>query len=169
MQNIIKNYSSEEACYTYVSEPSESYKKAITDSISSAMKQFNIKETVDGKSLALSINNIVDNILVTGCYPEYYECIDDIAVELGCLYGHALCLGYGWKWMMIGNSSDNLFLHAVSDDENWAIPCMSYVNRILNGKNYGLDGANDNTILLLYNMIAECMNNTPDKKLTILS
>ena len=173
MSDYPKYYTAEESYFPYVDEVSEDMHRQILEAAQSAVSVFKIPETKDGRELARSINNVVDKILRTGEYPkEYYN--NDItlaAVELGCLYGFALCMGYGWKWKAVGQSPDKLtFTFGVgSEDDKWYNPCAVYVNKILTGQNHGIDGRNDNTILLLYNMIEETIKKEiPEKKLTVL-
>lgn len=46
---------------------------------------------------------------------------------------------------------------------------MNYMQNILTNKNIGLDGNNDNTILLLFNMLNNIDDNPKDKKYMPLS
>lgn len=172
MSDYQKLYNEDEAYYGYVEEVSDETYQQLLSAARSAINVFGIPQTNDGRELAGHINRIVESILETGEYPkEYYENdITLVAVELGCLYGFALSMGYDWRWRMVGNSPDDItFSWAIgSTDDNWFCPCGIYLNKILTGQNYGIDGKNDNTVLLLYNMIGETIKTTPEKKLTLL-
>ena len=88
-----------------------------------------------------------------------------VAIELGALYGQALVMGYGWRWMKVRQNlkEDNFLYCVVSPDDNWINFCGAFINRILTNKNTGQDGKNDNTVSLLYNMIGEKVKTIPAK------
>ena len=167
-----KYYKEEEAYFPYIDNLDEDVNKQVLEAAQSAIRMFNIPQTQDGRELAASINKVVDEILRTGEFPkEYYDNdITLVAVELGCLYGYALMMGYGWQWRKIGKSPDELVFSfaVVSPDDNWVNPCGVYLGKILTGKNYGIDGKNDNTCLLVYNMIEDHIKKQPARKLTVL-
>lgn len=171
MSEYPKYFEESEAYSTYVDEVDEETKQQLLEAAQRAIMEFKIPETSDGRELAGHINRIVDEILEKGEVPSGYN--GDrilVAVELGALYGFALGMGYGWKWKKIGTGPDQLrFDWGVgSDDDNYYNPCGFFLGKILLGQNYGLDGKNDNTVLLLYNMIGETIKETPEKKLTVL-
>lgn len=159
--------SERETCYPYIRELEEDVKKEINDTLQEAMEVFQLKNITDGKMLASKINDIVDDILITHEYPKHYDDLDDVAVALGCLYGHALELGYGWTWKAVGKNKEDAMYSVVSPNENWFNPSLKFMYTILHGKNYSLVG-NDNTCLLLYNMLEKKSKTTPAKKLTML-
>lgn len=167
-----KYYKEEESYFPYIDNVSEDVNKQILEAAQSAIRVFNIPQTQNGRELATSINKVVDEILRTGEFPReyYYNDISLVAVELGCLYGYALMMGYDWQWRTVGKSPEEIMFSfaVVSKDDNWVNPCGIYLNKILTGKNYGIDGKNDNTVLLLYNMIEETIKKQPVRKLTVL-
>ena len=75
------------------------------------------------------------------------------AVGLGCLYGDAVCKEHGWKWMAFGPDDESAAFGVVSPEGNYCLAPMSFILKIMNGENIGPDGQNDNTVLLLFNMI----------------
>ena len=172
MSDYPKHYREEEAYFSYVDEVDQSTYDELLNAARSAISVFHIPQTDDGKEIASAINKIVDDILATGEFPrEYYDNdINNVAVELGALYGFALNMGYGWRWKKVGKSADELtFSWGVGpEDDNWFTPCGVYLAKILTGKNINRDGENDNTVLLNYNMIPGTLKTTPARKLTIL-
>ena len=139
--------------YNYVADIDAEMKKEIDKRINSAIKTFHIKCKDDGKHIVEQIYEIVENILQTHSIPKAYNDIQDAAVELGTLYGHAICLTYGWKWMLLGKNAGDASIHVVSDDERYSHMPLVLVYRILLEESMGINGTNDNTILLLFNMI----------------
>jgi hypothetical protein len=113
--------------------------------------------------MAEQIMNIVDSILETGMIPDVYEDIADVAVALGVMFGQALCCGYGWKWKVFGSSKEQASFGVVSPEENFCNAPMPYLLKILTGQNINRYGENDNTVLLLYNML-ENIDKKPKKE-----
>ena len=125
---------------------------------------FGVTELENGRAVATQIRTIVDNILDTGKYPVQYPDLVDVAVGLGCLYGNALCTGYGWQWKDYGDEDQDHAYHGVVSPKGYFSHApMEYMYTILTGNNIGLDGRNDNTVLLLYNMLENIDENPKDK------
>lgn len=154
------------SCYNYVGEMSEDVFNDIRWEAGRAVKIFNLTDLDDGRALATQVRKIVDQILETGEFPEEYEDIVDVAVALGTVFGNALCVGYGWKWMELGDSEENVVHSVVSPKGYFSNAPMIYLYRILTGNNIGLDGKNDNTVLLLYNML-ENIDDRPEDMMHI--
>ena len=85
------------------------------------------------------------------------------AVCLGVLFGHALCVGQQWKWKALGENAGNASFCVVSPGDYFSNAPMPYLLRILFGNNRNVDGTNDNTVLLLYNML-ENIDRKPEKQ-----
>ncbi len=130
---------------------------------------FHIADLEDGRAIAAQILTIVDGILETGQFPEQYEDLADVAVGLGSLFGNALCIGYGWAWKDFGNSEEHVVHGVVSPRGFYTNAPMEYMYNILSGNNKGLDGENDNTVLLLYNMLENIDDRPGDKMLVPLA
>lgn len=154
--------------YPYVGEVEDEVVEEIMGMAQSAIQAFGVPYTEEGREIATCINGIVDNILETHEIPDCYESIDEVAMVLGCLYGFALGMEYGWEWKRVGQNEEDNMICMVSPDDNWFNPCAVYICNILNGHNTGLDGNNDNTCLLLFNMIENAIKSEPEKKLTPL-
>lgn len=156
------------AFFKFVGELPDDFQKEIDRMIKETPKNFNIKHT-NGKDIAKQINHIVDEILVTNKIPEIYTNIDDVAVALGIYYGHAICKYYNWSWKFIGDNKSRAIVSIVSPEKNYSIQPMNYMLKILTQKNIGLNGKNDNTVLLLFNMLENIDKNISDIKYTPLS
>lgn len=139
--------------FNYVGAMPDDVRAEIDRTFQAAVEIFKISNPNDGRTMASEIRKIVDDILETGKFPEEYDDMADVAVALGVLFGQALCCGHGWTWKVFGDSKENSIYGVVSPEENFCNAPMLYIMRILNKENIGLDGNNDNTVLLLYNML----------------
>lgn len=149
--------------FPYVGEVPEDVRREIGMSFRKGVQVFGISDPEDGAKMAEQIMNIVDEILETGELPEAYEDIADVAVALGVMFGQALCCGHGWKWKVFGNSPEQASFGVVSPEDNFCNAPMPYLLRILTGQNINSYGENDNTVLLLYNML-ENIDKRPKKE-----
>lgn len=150
--------------FKYVTEIDATTMQTIENTYRETMREFNISDSDDGSFFATEIMNRVDEILKTGKYPDEYTDLTDVAVGLGILFGHAVCIGYRWKWKYVSNDAKSPALAIVSPKENYCNFPMTYINTILAGENIGLYGENDNTVLLLYNMLKDIDKKPRDKK-----
>lgn len=151
----------------YVGDIDEEILQEIMEQITKAIAVFNIPSASNGKELATILNKIVDEFLETRKLPEEYEDVEDLAMGLGCFFGYILVKGYGWEWKGVGNSPETATYCVVSPKGFWVNPCMKYMFKILTEQNIGIDGENDNTVLLLYNMLENADDRPSDKKYTI--
>ena len=149
--------------YEYIQTVDSELKNEILNMAKQAAEIFQISDSSDSKRVVEQIKDIVDGILKTGEFPKRYSELADVAVNLGCLFGEALCKGYGWRWMDYGDEN-NCFHGVVSPQGFFSHAPMEYMYKVLSGNNLGLDGKNDNTILLLYNML-EHIDDTPADKM----
>lgn len=158
----------DKSCFKYIGKVPQDMKAEIESVNSATPEIFNINGK-DGKEIAAEINNIVDNILKTNTFPEEYNSINDVAVALGIYYGSAICEYYNWDWKILGSSAEDSIISIVSPKENYSIQPMNYMLRILTNNNIGLDGNNDNTVLLLFNMLNNIDDTPKEKKYMPLS
>jgi hypothetical protein len=73
----------------------------------------------------------------------------DAAIELGCVFGHALCVAMGWTWQAIRYPRTATKYAVLSLDRAYAISAMQFVH----AKLLESDPLADNTTMLLFNMI----------------
>ena len=149
--------------FEYIGELPQDIKSEVERMIIETPKIFNINGK-DGKEIATEINDIVDNILETHTFPKEYSNIDYVAVALGIFWGNAVCNYYNWSWKMLGDTAQTSLVSIVSPEENYSIQPMNYMQRILTNKNIGLGGLNDNTVLLLFNMLKNIDDNPENEK-----
>lgn len=155
LESLVEVLPKRDYYYSYSAELPEDVKEEIEKTFEKAVRVFRISQPEDGEAIATQLLKIVDDILETGEFPEEYEDIMDVAVALGVLFGQALCNGYGWTWKVFGVSEDDSMFGVVSPEENFCNAPLLYLNKILSGQNIGMDGENDNTVLLLYNMLKD--------------
>ena len=155
--------------FAYVGELPETTLKEINDTIMLVPQIYNIKST-DGKGIATEIYEIINNILLTDKLPEGCSDIIDVALDLAVYYAYAICIYYNWSWKILGITNENdSFLSIVSPNKYYSIQPLSYMSKILKKENIGLNGENDNTILLLFNMIETTCNIPEEYEYTPLS
>lgn len=151
----------------------------INDEISSLIQS----ETKEGLSLVnLSLDNKpYDIILALKAYVNDFlendnanlssDEIQDLAVRLGCVWGTIVCQVYKWKWQELRAEDEEYgAFYIVSPTTRFCIPPFRFFFDILNAKNIGLDGNNDNTIALLFNMLENVeINQAAQHNYTILA
>ncbi len=164
VKSLVEVESKRDNYFKYVGELSDQLRDEIEFTFRKAIQVFQITNPEDGRAIATQVMEIVDDILKTGKFPEAYDDMVDIAVALGVLFGQALCVGYGWSWKRFGESESDSVYGVVSPEENFCNASLLYLNKILSGQNIGLDGNNDNTVLLLYNMLENIDQKPEDKK-----
>lgn len=149
--------------FPYVGEIGNDVMEEIRGTVARAQGILGLSDGTGGRETAAAINETVDRILENGGLPEGFVDLEDAAVCLGVLFGHALCVGQQWKWKALGENAGNASFCVVSPRDNFSNAPMPYLLRILSGNNRNVDGTNDNTVLLLYNML-ENINRKPEKQ-----
>lgn len=139
------------------------YYSKIAKFIEKGRSIFGFSEHSTGKALAEQVYQITEEILAKVFVPENIKDTEELANILGALLEHAVCTGYGWHWKRLGEPEEREDFTGfwtgldhemvVSPDEMFSFcPCCLLL-RILSGNHIGLSGENDNTVLLLYNML----------------
>lgn len=81
--------------------------------------------------------------------------IGELAISLGTLWGYAVAEEYEWNWMVLEDQEKGYQgFYLVSPSERFCCPVYQYFFKIISGQNL-IRGENDNTILLLFNMISK--------------
>lgn len=161
---LVEAWSKRENYYPYVAPLTEKVREQLERTFQAGIEMFGISDPEDGRIIAEEVQAAADRILETGKLPEGCESLSEAAVTLGVLFGQSLCIGRGWTWEMFGSSAEKAAWGVVSPKENFSNAPRPYLLRILQGKNIGLDGKNDNTVMLLYNSLEEIDGN-PEEKL----
>jgi len=156
-ETIDRNY------FKYIAPLHDDVMIEIENTINRAKSIWVFRDDESGKEIAIKLNSIVDEILESKKLPPECEDLDDVAVLLGVMFGYAVCKGYGWEWMQLGDNEEDGFFSIVSPEKNFSNAPMPYLRRILVEQNIGLDGENDNTVLLLFNMM-DNIDSKPNEK-----
>lgn len=135
--------------------------EAILEETAAAREFMGVKESDSPKEIVTKIRKYVD---------EHFgsEMLEEQAIQLGCLWAEAVIKQYGWSWKYLGEGEE-MGVYIVSPNEYYSCPPLRFVVDIVNGENIGLDGKNDNTILLLFNMLDGVEHNIPQRKYTVLT
>lgn len=152
--------------FPYVGPLPDNVREEVERTFQKAVETFHISDPADGRAIATQVCALAGGILETGKFPEGCEDAASAAVSLGVLFGQALCIGYGWSWEEFGESREKATYGVVSPARNYCNAPLPYLLRILQGKNTGADGKNDNTVLLLYNML-ENIDQKPEEKMYV--
>lgn len=130
-------------------------KEAIQSEQTKAFELLNIDLSTEPKEIVEKIKEYVDSLYANGSISDYNEQTrKDLAITLGSAWGNAACKIYGWKWMGLrAEDEEYAAYYIVSPNHKFCCPPFSFILNILEGGNIGLDGRNDNTIMLLFNML----------------
>lgn len=90
------------------------------------------------------------------------------SIKLGSLFGEALCKAYGWCWKKVGQDEEGSAYAVCSPQDLYCVFPFQVIQLILEGGNIGPDGTNDNTAMLLFNMLESIERSVPEKTLTPL-
>lgn len=76
---------------------------------------------------------------------------------------------YGWTWKYLDFGDDSHGIYLVSPREYYCCPPLYFLTKILLSQNIGLDERNDNTVMLLFNMLEGIENQKPQSKFQVIS
>ncbi|NDV93765.1 hypothetical protein D0T84_02375 [Dysgonomonas sp. 521] len=137
-----------------VNDIDEEIRLAILEEESKALELLSINKNNNQKEIVKKIREYVD-FLLSGDINGYDEQKKkDISITLGSAWGMAVCETYGWKWQGLREEDEEYAaFFVVSPHGKFCCPPFGFIFNILNGANAGFDGKNDNTIMLLFNML----------------
>jgi hypothetical protein len=148
-----------------VSELDKETVDALNEEEQKGIKLLNIAENESPKQVVERIMLFVDDIL-TKNYED--EDLREFSFQLGTIWGKMVEKEYGWNWKDIDfGEGANIFL--LSPNEYFCCNPLYFLYKILSGNNAGLDGANDNTVLLLFNMLEGIESQKPAQKYQVIS
>ena len=131
-----------------------------------AYKLIGAKEKDTPTQIVTFMCNYVDKLLYKRLKRKE---IDNISIALAAAWGLAVCKEYNWEWQYLevpGKTERSYYI--LSHDHWYCCPPFYFIANILEGNNKGLDGKNDNTVLLLFNMIKTLGGKVPDEKYYII-
>jgi len=76
---------------------------------------------------------------------------------------------YGWQWQYLDFGQGGAGIYIVSPKTYYCCPPLYFLTKILLGNNAGLDGKNDNTVMLLFNMLDGIENQKPSSNYQTIS
>jgi|SRR6266850_1121080 len=120
--------------------------KDIRLSIQRGYKHLKLKPAMSAEKVQKAICAAIDAVCL-GKRKATKRQIEDMGMNLGCLWGQTICDRLGWEWCYITAHGDEDFA-IVPPDRSYAIEPMSYVFTQLHGR-----PPEDNTSLLLFNMV----------------
>ncbi|UPW81835.1 hypothetical protein [Lysinibacillus sp. Ag94] len=103
-------------------------------------------EIIDIDDYLMSLDNIESALSHYRDNKFTDEEVEEIAFEVGSLYGSIIEKKYGWKWRQI-EKNDNRGYCVVSEDEKYCCPVHNYIYTILT------DAEKSNNVKLLFNML----------------
>lgn len=140
--------------FVEVNDIDEEIKSAILEEESKALDLLSVKKNNNPKEIVQKIKEYVDSLLADNLsfYDEQKK--KDLSITLGSAWGVAVCETYSWKWQGLRRQDEEYAaFFVVSPHGKFCCPPFGFIFNILNGANAGFDGKNDNTIMLLFNML----------------
>ncbi|MEW7280371.1 hypothetical protein ABW636_17405 [Aquimarina sp. 2201CG1-2-11] len=125
-----------------------------------------ISENETPKEVVKIMRKYVDKLL-SKSHTE--ENLREFAIKLGALWGKMVVKQYDWKWKYIDFGNDIEGIYLVSPKKFYCCPPLYFLTKILLKENRGFDGNNDNTIMLLFNMIDGIEIKKPKSNYQIIS
>jgi len=138
---------------------------AIKEKQQEDMAFLKIENGTQPKKVVDKIRNAVDDLLSEN---HSKEILQEYALQLGVVWGCMVAERYGWSWQYLDFGENNKGIFLVSPQSFYCCPPLYFMDKVLLGNNKGLDGANDNTVLLLFNMIDGIENQKPPQKYQII-
>jgi hypothetical protein len=148
-----------------VSELDKETAEALDDEEQKGIKLLNII----GESPKQIVEKIMffANDILTKNYKD--EQLREFSFQLGTVWGKAVEKEYGWNWKNIDFGDGDAKIFLLSPKEYFCCNPLYFLYKILSGNNAGFDGKNDNTVLLLFNMLEGIEKQKPAHKYQVLS
>ena len=139
---------------------------ALNEKEAEARQLLDISDDKKPAKVVSKIRKFVDQLLSEDRSEEEMH---EYALQFGALWGAMLCEEYDWQWKYLDFGDDVKGIYLVSPKKYYCCPPLYFMNKILGRNNPGLDGENDNTIMLLFNMIKDIEKQKPAEKYQIIS
>lgn len=143
---------------SYAAPLPENMAQEVQQEICHARKLLDIHKQDDPEQVATKIYQYVDMFLKN---ESDDETVFNTSITLACAWADCVVKAYGWSWMLVGQSKENSNVSIVSPRAYYSCPPLKFMNKILRRDNLGLDGENDNTVLLLFNMLKNIESSKP--------
>ena len=139
---------------------------ALNEKEHEAISLLGISEIDSPKEIVTKIRESVDKFLAQDKSEEDRR---EYALQLGALWGSMVVKQYHWVWRHLDFGDEIQGIYLVSPGTLYCCPPLYFLNKILLGNNKGLDGNNDNTVMLLFNMLDGIETNIPEHKYQVVS
>jgi hypothetical protein len=139
---------------------------ALNEKEQEGIKLLNIKENETPKQTVKKIMEMVDDILSKTFSKDELQ---EYALQLGTIWGKMVEKEYGWSWKDLDFGDEVQGIYLVSPKSYYCCPPLYFLTKILNGNNKGFDGENDNTVLLLFNMMDGIEKQRPSKNYQVIT
>lgn len=139
------------ANFPFINPISTNVMEAINEETAKANQMLGITDTESPKIIVQKMYDYVDKFLKVQ-HPAKEK--NETAITLGAAWGSAIVREYGWKWMELGENDEECSYYVVSPKDYYCCPPIYFLNKIIQEKNKGVDGNNDNTVMLLFNMLS---------------
>ncbi len=139
---------------------------ALKEEQENCIQLLNISENNSPKEIVDKIRLYVDDLLEQNHTEEQ---LTTYAITLGSMWGEMVVKEYGWQWKTLDFGDGNESYYVVSKNNFYCTPPLYFINKILMGENAGFDGNNDNTVLLLFNMLDNIEETAPSKNYQVIT
>ncbi len=144
----------------------DDFASAINDKSEEAKALLSLSGNEIPEEIVSKIREEVDRLLSQELEPDTLR---EYAIQLGCLWGMMVERHYGWQWQYLVFGDDVEGIYLVSPGALYCCPPLYFLDRILSGSNPGLDGKNDNTVMLLFNLLDGIENQVPPQPYQMLA
>lgn len=149
-----------------VTELSKDIVEALEEKRQEAIQLLELVGTESPLQIVTVIREIVDRLLSE---EHSTEDLQEYALQLGTMWGYMVEREYGWQWKYLDFGEDIKGIYLVSPLSYYCCPPLYFLNKILQGNNAGMDSENDNTVLLLFNMLNGIEKQVPSHTYMCLS
>lgn len=139
---------------------------ALNEKEQECLKILNMTNEDNPKALVKKIREYVDKLLSEN---HSEENLREYALTLGSMWGKMVVKQYNWEWKYLDFGDEIEGIYIVSPKQYYVCSPLLLLTDILLGNNQGFDGQNDNTTMLLFNMLDGIENKVPKKNYMFLS
>ena len=120
----------------------------VSEAVQRALEALALKPTLRPASVAECIANRIDEARSPGKGKgKKAPNLDDLAIDLGALWGETLCRACGWRWMEVQDPDGAFLTNVCSPDKAFRVNPIAKVYSLLNDRRL------PNNTALLFNMI----------------
>jgi hypothetical protein len=129
------------------SKPGADVLQQISEAVTRAREFLELKSKASPKAAITAVRQAIDN--VRRQKRRKGKNAKELAIDLGALWGEALCQALNWEWCMLREKGEGTVCAVCSPDRSHAIDPISLIYRLVTSRNSDYD----NTALLVFNMI----------------